>query len=144
MAATSADASSKQRGLLLRHHDFRWFWAGQSLSVLGTQVTAVALPLVAALTLGAGAGAVSVIATASFLPNVLLPLFAGNWLETRRRRRIMIAADFLRAALLALIPLAWALDMLSLPLLAAVAFGVGSASVMFDVGGFAYLPSLVS
>ncbi|MBV9822964.1 MAG: MFS transporter [Actinobacteria bacterium] len=141
---TAANQPTRQRGLLLRHHDFRWFWAGQSVSVVGTQVTAVALPLVAALSLGASAGGVSVIATAAFLPNVLLPLFAGHWLETRRRRRIMIAADVLRAVLLALVPLAAVLDRLSLTLLAVVAFGVGAASVMFDVGSFAYLPSLVS
>jgi MFS family permease len=139
----SAGQAAKQRSLIFRHHDFRWFWGGQAISVVGTRVTAVALPLVAALTLGSGAGGVSVIATASFLPNVLLPLFVGNWLETRRRRRIMIVADFLRAALLALIPLAWALDRLSLGLLAVVAFGVGSASVLFEVGSFAYVPSLV-
>ena len=84
---TAAPETGRERGLIFRHHDFRWFWAGQSISVVGTQVTAVALPLVAALTLGSGAGGVSVVATASFLPNVLLPLFAGNWLETRRRRR---------------------------------------------------------
>jgi MFS family permease len=134
---------AKRRGLIFRNHDFRWFWAGQAISVVGTRVTAVALPLVAALTLGSGAGGVSVVATASFLPNVLLPLFVGRWLETRRRRRIMIVADFLRAALLALVPLAWALDLLSLGLLAVVAFGVGSASVAFETGSFAYVPSLV-
>jgi MFS family permease len=141
--SSTAGPATKQRGLIFRHHDFRWFWGGQAISVVGTRVTAVALPLVAALTLGTGAGGVSVVATASFLPNVLLPLFVGNWLETRRRRRIMIAADILRAALLALVPLAWALDLLSLGLLAVVAFGVGSASVMFEVGSFAYVPSLV-
>lgn len=145
MASSTTDTDTPQRrGLIFRHHDFRWFWAGQSTSVVGTQVTAIALPLVAALSLGAGAGGVSVVATASFLPNVLLPLFAGHWLESRRRRRIMIAADILRAMLLALIPLAWAVDMLSLTLLAVVAFGVGAASVMFDVGSFAYMPSLVT
>jgi predicted MFS family arabinose efflux permease len=141
---TAEPATPKQRGLIFRHHDFRWFWVGQSISVLGTQVSAIALPLVAALTLDTGAGGVSVIATAAYLPNVLLPLFAGHWLETRRRRRIMIAADILRTVLLALVPLAWAVDLLSLPLLAAVAFGVGAASVMFDVGSFAYIPSLVT
>ncbi len=141
---TGSPTVPPKRGLIFRHHDFRWFWTGQSISVIGTQVTAVALPLVAALTLGTGAGGVSLIATASYLPNVLLPLFAGHWLESRRRRRIMIAADLMRAVLLALIPLAAVLDKLSLALLVAVAFGVGSASVMFDVGSFAYMPGLVT
>lgn len=141
--STTADPATKPRGLIFRNRDFRWFWGGQAISVVGTRVTAVALPLVAALTLGSGAGGVSVVATASFLPNVLLPLFVGNWLETRRRRRIMIVSDLLRGALLALIPLAWAVHLLSLGLLAAVAFGVGAASVMFETGSFAYVPGLV-
>lgn len=135
--------SEARRGLLRRDRDFRWFWFGQTLSVTGTQITAIALPLVAAITLGAGAGGVSVVATASYLPNVLLPLVAGQWLESRRRRRIMIWADVVRAAALGLVPVAAALDMLSLALLAVVAFVVGSASVVFDVGSFAYVPSLV-
>jgi hypothetical protein len=142
--AAEADAGpGPRRGLVRRHRDFRWFWGGQTISVVGTQVTAVALPLVAALTLGAGAGGVSVVATASFLPNVLLPLFVGHWLETRRRRGFMIWADMSRAAFLALIPIAYAVHHLSLGLLVVVAFAVGSASVFFDVGSFAYVPSLV-
>jgi predicted MFS family arabinose efflux permease len=135
--------SGTRPGLLRRDRDYRWFWMGQTVSVFGTQVTTLALPLAAALSLGAGAGGVSVVATASYLPNVLLPLFAGNWLERRRRRRIMILADVVRAVALAVVPLAYATGRLSLGLLAAVAFVVGAASVVFDVGGFAYVPSLV-
>ena len=48
-------------GLLRRHRAFRGYWLGQSLSFVGTQVTAVALPLVAALTLSAGPGQVAAI-----------------------------------------------------------------------------------
>ncbi len=142
-AEDSAQPDGPRRGLLRRHRDFRWFWAGQSISVIGTQVTAVALPLVAALTLNAGAGGVSVVATASYLPNVLLPLFVGHWLETRRRRYIMIGADVARAAFLALVPIGYAVHELSLALLGVVAFAVGCASVVFDIGSFAYVPSLV-
>ncbi len=130
-------------GLVRRHRDFRLFWIGQSISVVGTQVTAVALPLVAALNLHAGAGAVSAIATASYLPNVVLPLLAGAWLETRRKRPAMVCADLVRALALAAVPIAWALTALSVPLLVVVALVVGSASVLFDVGSFAYLPTLV-
>lgn len=133
----------RPRGLLRADHDFRWFWGGHSLSVTGTQVTAVALPLVAALSLDAGAAGVSIVATASFLPNLLLPLLVGHWLEQRRKRRIMIWADAFRAVLLATVPLAYLTDYLSMPLLAVVAFGVGAASVVFEIGAFAYLPSLV-
>jgi MFS family permease len=120
------------------------FWAGQTVSVFGTQVTAVALPLVAALTLDAGASGVSAVATASFLPNVAVPPFAGAWLETRRKRPAMVTADLARALALAVVPIAYGLDALSLPLLIAVAFAVGVLSVVFDVASFAYVPALVS
>ncbi|WP_328626034.1 MFS transporter [Streptomyces sp. NBC_00353] len=128
---------------LLHDADFRRFWAGHTVSAVGAHVTAVALPLAAALTLDAGAAGVSAIATATYLPSVALPLFAGHWLESRRRRGIMIAADLLRAVALAAVPVAALLGGLSLPLLIAVALTVGAASVVFDIAGFAYVPSLV-
>jgi MFS family permease len=142
---TRSDSGNKRRATLVRRdRDFRWFWAGQTISVAGTQVTAVALPLVAVVTLATGASGVSVIATLSYLPNVLLPLLAGHWLETRRRRRIMIWADLTRACALTLVPAAYLTHHLSLPLLGTVALVVGSAGVLFDIGSFAYVPSLVS
>ncbi|WP_112134799.1 MFS transporter [Glycomyces dulcitolivorans] len=130
-------------GLLRRNRDFRRFWTGHTLSVAGTHVTAVALPLLATLTMDAGAAGVAAIATAAYLPNLLLPLLVGHWLEQRRRRRILVATDLARAAVLLVVPAAYLLDALSVPLLVAVAFLVGSASVVFEIGGFAYVPTLV-
>jgi MFS family permease len=132
-----------QQGLLRADRDFRWYWGGQSLSFVGTQVTAVAMPLIAALTLDAGTGGVSLVATAAFLPNLLFPLLAGHWLEGAGKRRAMIIADLGRALMLALVPIAHAAGSLSLGLLAAVAFVVGTGSVVSDVAGFAYLPAVV-
>ena len=131
-------------GLLRRDRDFRWFWGGHTVSVMGTQITAVALPLVAVLTLDSGAAAVAAISTAAFLPNVLLPLIAGHRLEHRRRRGVMILTDVVRALLLAVIPVAYLAGVLSVPLLAVVAFLVGAAGVVFDTGSFAYVPSMVA
>ncbi len=130
--------------MLRRDQDFRWFWTGHTVSAVGTQVTAVALPLAAALTLDAGAAGVSAIATAGYLPSALLPLLAGHWLEHRRKRGVMVATDLIRAAVLAVVPIAWWYDALTLPLLVAVAFVVGAAAVVFDIGAFAYLPDLVA
>ncbi|MEU7796412.1 MFS transporter [Micromonospora tulbaghiae] len=129
--------------LLARNRDFRWYWSGHTISVLGAQVTAVALPLVASVTLDAGAAGVATVATAGHLPNLLLPLLVGHWLDRRRRRRVMVAADLVRAAALAVVPVAFLTGALSLPLLVTVALVVGAATVVFDVGGFAYLPTLV-
>lgn len=130
------------RSPLRSNPDFRRFWAGQSVSVVGTQVTAVALPLVASLTLHAGVRGVSLVAIATFLPNVVLPLFAGAWLETRRRRRVMIAADAVRAFALATVTVVAAAGALTMALLFAAALIVGSASVFFDIGSFAYVPTV--
>jgi MFS family permease len=135
-----ADASV---GLLGRDRAFRGYWIGQSLSFAGTQVTAVALPLVAALTLDAGPGEVGAIATAAMLPNLLFSLLVGHWLEGRQHRWIMIPADLVRAVLLALIPLAALGGWLSVPLLVVVAFLAGVAGVFFEIAGFAFVPSVV-
>ncbi|WBC09190.1 MFS transporter [Micromonospora sp. WMMA1947] len=129
--------------LLARNRDFRWYWSGHTISVLGAQVTVVALPLVASVTLDAGAAGVAAVATAGHLPNLLLPLLVGHWLDRRRRRRLMVAADLVRASALAVVPAAFIAGALSLPLLVTVALVVGAAGVVFDIGGFAYLPTLV-
>ncbi len=123
--------------------DFVKLWAGQSVSLVGTQVTALALPLTAVLVLGAGAGQMGLLGAASFLPFVLITLPAGAWLDRRGRRPAMIAADLGRAALIALIPLAYGLGMLRFELLLAVAFGVGVLTVIFDIGYLSHVPSLV-
>jgi MFS family permease len=138
---SSADPSVD---LLRRSRPFRWYWAGQSLSFLGSQVAVVALPLVAALSLGAGPAGVSAVATAAMLPNLLFSLLVGNWVEGRDHRRIMIPADLVRALLIAVIPVAWLAGVLSLPLLVVVAFLTGVAGIFFEISGFAYVPSLVS
>jgi MFS family permease len=129
--------------LLRRSRPFRWYWVGQSLSFFGSQVAAVALPLVAALSLDAGPAGVSAVATAAMLPNLLFSLLVGNWAEGRDHRRIMIPADVVRALLIAVIPVAWLAGALSLPLLAVVAFLTGVTGIFFEISGFAYVPSLV-
>ena len=90
------------------------FWAARSLRWR--------LPLVAALSLGAGPAGVSAVATAAMLPNLLFSLLVGNWVEGRDHRRIMVPADLVRALLIAVIPVAWLAGALSLPLLVVVAF----------------------
>ena len=148
MTAQMPVRASRRPGLLRSDRDFRWYWSGQTVSFVGSQVTATALPLVAALTLKAGPGGVSVVATASFLPNLVLPLLAGHWLEGRGKRRVMVLADLVladlvRAVVLLTVPVAFLTGTLSLELLAGVAFVAGVANVFFDIGGFAYVPSLV-
>jgi len=119
---------------LLRQPEFLKLWAAQSISQLGDQVTLLALPLVAVLTLDASAAQMGFLVAAELMPHLLFSLFAGVWIErVQSRRRLMIVADIGRAGLLASVPLAAAFDLLSFPQLYAVAFAVGTFAVMFDI-----------
>jgi MFS family permease len=120
--------------LLLDAVDFRRLWIGQTISVFGDQMTLLGIPLVAVLVLGADATAMGFLTAAGLLPHLLFSLVAGAWLDrVRRRRRLMIAADLGRAALIATIPLAYALGVLSMAQLYVVGFLSGSLAVAFDL-----------
>ena len=119
---------------LLRERGFRNFWLATSVSLLGDQIALLALPLVAVLVLDAGAGQMGLLTAAALLPHLLFSLPAGVWLDrVASRRRVMIASDLARAALVGTIPLAYALDVLTLAQLYAVAFVAGSLAVLFDL-----------
>jgi MFS family permease len=128
---------------LWRHRDFLKLWSAETISQVGSQVSLLALPLVAILVLDASAFQVAALTTVEFLPFVLFTLPAGVWVDRLPRRPILIAADFGRAGLLATIPLAYVADALTLSQLFVVAFLVGICTVFFDVAYQSYLPSLV-
>jgi len=120
--------------LLFDAPDFRRLWFGQTISVFGDQITQLGLPLVAVLTLGADATQMGTLTAVGLLPHLLFSLLAGIWLDrVRARRRLMIAADLGRAALIASIPAAFALGVLSMPQLYVVGFLSGTLAVIFDL-----------
>ena len=86
-----------RRGLIRSNPDFRRLWTGDAISQLGTQVSALAVPLVAVVTLHATAFEVGVLAAAQYLPFLVIGLPAGAWVDRARRRPVMIAADLARA-----------------------------------------------
>jgi len=124
----------------------RPFWlllAGQTVSGLGSQITIVAVPLIAIEHFGASNLAVGMLAAVSFLPYALIGLHAGAIADRAEMRTMMIWTDAGRAALLGLVPLLWAVDALSLPLLFVVVFVVGVLTVFFEVCHSAYVPRVV-
>jgi MFS family permease len=126
-------------GLLRRNPNFRRYFFGQSVSLLGDQIATIALPLTAVLALHASAGQMGALTTAYLLPNLLLSLHAGVWVDrSGRRREVMLASDIVRGLLTATIPIAFAVGRLTWPQLYVVSFLLGSASVLFYVsyGGF--------
>jgi MFS family permease len=128
---------------LLRHPDFVKLWSAETISQFGTQVTLLALPIIAATTLNVTPFEFGLLGTIEFLPFILLSLPAGVWVDRLRRRPILIAGDLVRAAALISIPVAYALDVLTIWQLYVVGFINGCATVFFDVAYQSYLPSLV-
>jgi MFS family permease len=118
-------------------------WTAETVSQLGTQVTLLALPLTAIIILRATPFEVGLLGTFEYLPFLLIGLPAGVWVDRLRRRRILIVGDLGRAFLLGSIPLAYAIDALTMLHLYVVAFLAGICTVFFDVAYQAYLPSLV-
>src|SRR5919107_4135202 len=95
-------------GGLWRHADFRRLWVAQSASLFGSEITALALPLMAVLLLDASPVQMGLLAAAGTAPFLLCSLLAGVWIDRRQRRPVLIAADVTRAGLLVSIPLmAW-------------------------------------
>jgi MFS family permease len=134
----------RRLGGLWRNQDFLWLWSSQTISQFGSQISQLALPLVAIVALDESAFEVALLGVVEFLPFLLLSLPAGVWVDRLRRRPILVVSDFLRAAALASIPLAYWADALTMWQLYVVGFIVGVGTVFFDVAYQSYLPSLVT
>lgn len=128
---------------LWRHPDFLKLWTGQTISVIGSQVTVLALPTIAILQLHATAFEVGLLGAMQKLAFPILALFTGVFVDRLRRRPLMIAADSVRAAAVLSVPLVAAVGALTLLQLYAVALALGIGTVIFDIAYLAYLPSLV-
>lgn len=128
---------------LWKHADFRLLWAGQTVSLLGSQITALALPVAATLTLHATAFQMGILSVAGSLPTLLFGLFIGVGVDRFRRRSLLIGADLGRAALLGSIPLAALFGLFSLGQLYIVTFLAGSLTLLFNIAHMSLLPSLV-
>ncbi|WP_181799292.1 MFS transporter [Kitasatospora acidiphila] len=121
---------------------FRRLWAASAVSSLGDGVYFAALPLLAA-TLTQNPVALGMVASAALLPWLFFGLLGGALVDRWDRRRTMWITDLLRAVLLAIPALAAVLHLLSIPLLVAVAFLLGTGQIFFDSAGSAYLPQLL-
>ncbi len=128
---------------LWHHADFVKLWAGQTVSLFGSQITFLALPLTAVLVLNATPAQMGFLTAAGALPSLLVGLFVGVWVDHYRRRPILIAADLGRAALLITIPIAAALGVLRIEHLYIVILLVGTFGLFFDVAHRSFLPPLV-
>lgn len=145
MTATATPATRRLLPPLLRQTPFRRYWTGQSVSLLGDQITELALPLFAVLVAQAGPAEMGWLTAAALAPNLLFSLLFGGWADRRPyKRTIMVAADVARAVALLAVPVLYLLDALTMTQLYLVAFTVGTFSVLFEVCRTTLFVSLVS
>ena len=123
--------------------DFWKFWAGQTISQLGSSFTAFALPLLVYKLTGSSVS-LAIGTAAYFLPYLLFGLVIGAWVDRVDRRRMMIAVDLGRALVIVLIPILSYTDALSVGWIYGCAFVISTLTIAFDSGQFAALPSLVA
>ncbi len=128
---------------LWRHRQFMRFWTGETISFLGNEVTALALPLTAVLVLRATPLQMGLLVALRNLPQLLIGLMAGVWVDRMRRRPLLIFTDLSSGLLLLSIPAAALLGLLTMSQIYLVSFAVGIVGVVATVAYQSYLPSLV-
>lgn len=122
---------------------FLWLWGGQGISIFGEQFTSLAIPVLAVTLLHAVAWQMGVLEASSTAAFLIVGLPAGAWVDRWLKRRVMILADVVRAAVLALIPILWFTHLLEMWQLFIIIAIYGVASVFFDVGYQSFIPLLV-
>ena len=139
----SESTAAGGRRSLWRHRDFMKLWSAETVSQVGSQVSLLAIPLIAITVLKATTLQVGLLSAVEMAPFLLVGLPAGAIVDRLRRRPVLIAGDVGRALALGSIPIAHAFGVLGLAQLYAVAFTTGVLTVFFDVAYQAYLPALV-
>jgi len=128
---------------LWRNNAFVRVWTAASISIFGSLITRIALPLVAILTLDAGPFEVAVLRSMDLAAALVVGLVAGAWVDRLLRRPVLIWADLGRAALLSAIPISFVLGTLALWQLLVVAGMAAVLTTFFDAADNAYLPTIV-
>ena len=136
--ATTDDSSP-----LWQSRSFLYFWGADGFLDLARQSSIVVIPLIGALTLGASPFEMGILGAAATAPSLLISLFAGVWVDQLPRRLTMISSALVRCLLVASIPILWQLDLLSVWLLAGIAFLSGAMALFFDLSRLAWMPSLI-
>lgn len=140
----SAPSLPPKRRYRVRPTDLRRLWAGQTVSMFGDEITAVALPTIALLTLNASPFQYGLLSASTYLPYPVLGLLAGAWVDRVRRRTVLLLADLVRGVAIASIPVAVITGTLTVPHLVLVGLVVGTASVFFNSAYQAFLPHVVA
>ncbi|MFD7133933.1 MFS transporter [Streptomyces sp. NPDC059894] len=122
---------------------FGWLWGAYTVSTFGTWLAFDAFALIAVLVLHAGPAEVAALAAVGPAVGAVLAVPLGPWVEFRRKRPVMVAADLVRGAALLSVPAAFALGGLGLGQLLVVSVVVAAADICFRAASGAFLKALV-
>jgi len=127
---------------LWQHSEFKKLWAGQAISLVGTQVMFFSMAVTAVTVLNTTPIQMGILLSMQGVP-ALFGLVLGAWADRRRKLPIVIGVDLGRAVLLLVAPAMFLFDLLTIEVLYVVAFGIGSMGMLFHIGYRSLLPSVV-
>jgi len=131
-------------GELWGNPEFLKLWLSATVSLAGTQVSLLAVPLTAVLTLHATPAEMGLLSAVQYVPTLLFGLLAGVLVDRLPSRMTMIVADLLRAGLMVSIPLTAIMGVLYMSQLYVIAFAVGTLTILFDLAQLSLVPAMVS
>ncbi|MFI6602017.1 MFS transporter [Nonomuraea sp. NPDC050536] len=129
---------------LRKQREYRLLWSARTISITGSEVSKLAVPLTAVSLLAASPGQMGMLTAAASLPALLLSLQAGALADRLRRHRpLMIACELVSCVAAVSVPVAWLLGILTVPWLILAALVIGAAAVVFRAANFQHLASVV-
>ncbi|MEU1124648.1 MFS transporter [Streptomyces sp. NPDC005899] len=123
---------------------FGWLWAAYGTSALGTWLAFGAFPLIAVRVLDSGPAEVAALSSVAAAVGAAVAVPLGPWVEFRRKRPVLVAADLARCAALLTVPAAFALGALTFLQLLLVSAVVAGADITFRAASGAYVKSLLA
>ena len=136
-------APERKKSVLFRNRDFALIWSGETVSLLGSEISVIALPSLAVLAFGQGALGVGLLVAAQWLPFVVLAPIMGVLTDRLRRKPLMLLANAARIVILGSLPLLWVMDALTIEYLYVAALLKGVFDVVFQLAYQAYLTQLL-
>jgi len=132
-----------KQNTLLRQPGFLKLWIGQSVSVIGSQISGLAFPVLAVTYLHANEFEMGLLNAADTSAFLVFGLLAGALVDRWVKRKVMLVADLVRMVAVAVIPILWMLGVLNIYHLIVIGAVLSIATVFFDVSYQSYIPILL-
>jgi MFS family permease len=127
----------------VKNKNFQLLWYGQTISLFGSQISMIAIPLTAVTILNATSFQMGILQALHSLPFFLFSLFVGVWIDRTKRKPFLLYTNVISAALLLTIPFLYFFGILNIYHLYVVIFLTATTSMIFELAYLSYIPSVV-